>query len=144
MITVNPNFVVSFLGGGLAGGCVSLIGNRIFYFRGLRTRFHPVLNNVLGAYACRMEKPDGRFWVTIVGNSPAEKDREFIELRTNFILRDLVEFNELKEARTLRKHILANVSQGSHDPGNVARMDLAPEYHAISACLTRLQKKLSL
>jgi hypothetical protein len=41
--------LVSIMSGGLAGGIVSAISNRIFHWRALRTQFYPKLSSVLSA-----------------------------------------------------------------------------------------------
>ena len=79
MTAMNPTFLASFLGGGLAGGLVNVIANRFFHWRTLRTQFYPKVNNIYSAYVIRMEKPEGRYWVTIVGNNPSAEDEEFVE-----------------------------------------------------------------
>lgn len=133
---------VSILGGGLAGGCVNVVSNRMARRRDLRTKFYPKLNNMWGAYLIRMQNPQGRYWTLIVGKVPLEEDQPFVDHRTDFLL-DLVEFNELKEVRTLRTAILNNTS-GSHTPGVLVQVDLKPEFDALDACLRRLHKKLRL
>ena len=57
--------LVYFISGGLAGGIVSAISNRIFHWRALRTQFYPKLNNMHSAYVIRFsETPQGqgRYW----------------------------------------------------------------------------------
>jgi len=134
--------LVSFIGGGLAGGIVSAISNRIFHWRALRTQFYPKLSNIYSAYVIRFERPEGRYWVNIVGQNPLGADREFVDHRSNFISQ-LIAFNELKEARVLRKAILDNLM---HDltPGTTSKVDLAPEADALNECLKVLHKKLKL
>jgi hypothetical protein len=90
-----------------------------------------------------MEKPRDRYWVTIVGDNPRSEDREFIEHRASFIT-ELVEFNELREARALRKRLLDNATRGEHTSGLMTKVDLAPESEAIGACLKKLHRKLGL
>lgn len=136
-------FATSVLGGGLAGGCVNVIHNRLIRWRDLRTKFYPVLNNIYSAYVIRMEKPEGRYWVTIVGQNPSNEDAEFVDHRSNFIS-DLIQFNELKEARSLRKEMLDNAMSGHHTPGILTKVDLAPEATALDTCLKTLHKKLKL
>ncbi len=136
-------WLVSLLGGGLAGGLVNVFFNRLFRWRDLRTRFYPKLSNIYSAYVIRMEKPEGRYWVTVVGNEPSSEDRAFVGLRSDFIS-DLVEFNELKEARILRKQVLDNAMSGHHVPGILTKVDLAPEADALNTCLKTLHKKLNL
>lgn len=135
--------VASILSGGLAGACISVIYNRRTQMRALRTKFYPVLNNMFSAYVIRMEKPEGRYWTTIVGNNPAPEDEGFIDHRSTFTS-DLVQYNELKEVRALRKKILDNSFTGDHERGKTMRLDLAPESAALHNCLTALHKKLKL
>jgi hypothetical protein len=55
-----------------------------------------------------------------------------------------VQYNELKEVRVLRKQLLDNAVSGNHNPGEVAKLDLAPESAALDACLITLHKKLKI
>ena len=135
--------LVSFLGGGLAGACVSTLSNRIFHWRELRTKFYPVLNNMHSAYVIRMANPEGRYWTIVVGYLPSPKDEKFVNHRALFI-GELVEYNELKEVRILRKRMLETMAAEDHDLGEAAVYDLAPESAALSACLITLHKKLKL
>jgi hypothetical protein len=135
--------IASVLGGGLAGACVSVAFNRLFHWRELRTKFYPVLNNMYSAYVIRMAKPEGRYWITIVGNIPSPEDEDFVDHRSSF-LSDLVQYNELKEVRVLRRQLLHNAISGHHNPGEVAKLDLAPESAALDACLITLHKKLKI
>jgi hypothetical protein len=135
--------MASFFSGGLAGACVSVTFNRLFHWRELRTKFYPALNNMYAAYVIRMASPDGRYWTTIVGNNPAPEDEAFVDHRSSFVS-DLVQFNELKEVRVLRKQLLDNAVAGNHNPGEVAKLDLAPELAALDACLATLHKKLKI
>jgi hypothetical protein len=135
--------LASLLGGGLSGAFISLAFNRLFHRRDLRTKFYPALNNMFSEYVIRMEKPEGRYWTNVVGYVPAPEDEEFVEHRSNFI-GDLVQYNELKEVRLLRKRILDNATSGDHTPGKVAKLDLTPESTALNACLNTLHKKLKL
>jgi hypothetical protein len=134
--------LVSIISGGLAGGIVSAISNRIFHWRALRTQCYPKLSNMYSAYIIRFEQPNGRYWTNIVGDNPSDADKEFVEHRSNFI-GDLVTYNELKEARVLRKTILDNSNQ-SLSPGSTLKLDLGPEANALSECLKVLHKKLKL
>src|ERR1700733_6329604 len=134
--------LVSIISGGLAGGIVSAISNRIFHWRALRTQFYPKLSNMFSAYIIRFEKPNGRYWVNIVGQKPSNEDEEFVEHRSNFVS-ELVAFNELKEARVLRKAILDNSMQNL-SPGSTSKLDLGPEANALNECLKVLHKKLNL
>jgi hypothetical protein len=135
--------IASICGGGLAGACVSLVFNRVFHRRELRTKFYPLLNNMFSAYVIRREKAQGRYWTTIVGNIPAREDEEFVDHRSSFVS-DLVQYNELKEVRILRKKLLDNTMSGDHEPGKELKLDLAPESAALNACLMTLHKKLKL
>ena len=135
--------MASLLSGGLAGACISVAANRLFHRRELRTRFYPVLNNMFSAYVIRMENPEGRYWTAVVGNNPALDDENFVDHRSCF-LSDLVQYNGLKEVRVLRKKLLDNEMSGDHNPGEVAKTDLAPESAALYACLNTLHKKLKL
>jgi hypothetical protein len=134
--------LVAIVSGGLAGGIVSVISNRIFHWRALRTQFYPKLNNMYSAYIIRFEKPDGRYWVNIVGQNPLGADREFVDHRSDFIS-ELIAFNELKEARVLRKAILDN-SMHNLSVGSTSKHDLGPEADALNECLKVLHKKLKL
>ena len=136
-------FATSVLGGGLAGGCINVLFNRLSLWRDLRTKFYPVLNNIYSAYVIRMDNPQGRYWVTIVGQNPSNEDEEFVDHRSNFIS-DLIQFNELKEVRKLRKVIMENSVKGDHTPGAVINHDLGPECKALGNCLHTLHKKLNL
>lgn len=136
-------FMISMLGGGLAGGLVSTWLNRIFHWRALRTRFHPHLNNFWGEYVLRIQNSDGRHWETKVGYEPLPKDKKFVEHRTDFVFR-LVEFNELKEARELRKKMLTTLNPDHAEKGEIIKTDLTPEYRAVEECLMTVQKKLKL
>jgi hypothetical protein len=53
-------------------------------------------------------------------------------------------YNELKEVRVLRKHLLDDAMSGNHNRGEVAKLDLAPEAAALDACLITLHKKLNI
>jgi hypothetical protein len=135
--------LLSLVSGGLAGGFVSAMFNRIFHWRALRTQFYPQLTNILSAYVIRMEQPEGRYWINTVGNNPAEEDRIFVEHRADFIL-DLVKFSELKEARELRRKLLENRGHGLGQEGTVMKTDLLLEQEAILECFHKVHKKLKL
>jgi hypothetical protein len=47
------------------------------------------------AFIIQMEKPEGRYWVTVVGKVPADEDEDFVNHRSNF-LADLIQFTELR------------------------------------------------
>jgi hypothetical protein len=134
---------VSILGGGLAGGCVNVVSSRMARRRDLRTKFYPKLNNMWSAYLVRMQNPQGRYWTLMVGKIPLEEDRPFIEHRVAF-MSELVDFNELKEVRTLRTAFLNHMRSGDHTPGIVRQVDLKPEADALDACLRVLHDKLHL
>jgi hypothetical protein len=116
--------------------------NRRFYSRALRTKFYPKVSNMFSAYVIRLDNPAGRYWITTIGNKPSSDDREFVDHRVSFIS-DLVEFNELQEARALRTQML-NTMSGNHKPGEKVKYDLAPDYDALEACVKKLHKELEL
>jgi hypothetical protein len=60
------------------------------------------------------------------------------------LISDLIAFNELKEARILRKAILDNSMMGHNTPGILSKPDPSPEAAALDACLKVLYKKLRL
>ena len=96
------------------------------------------------AYVIRMASgPGGRYWTHVVGNVPAPTDAVFVDHRADFMTA-LVEYNELKEARVLRKTILDYQMSGDHKPGELEKYDPAPEAAALNTCLTKLHKKLKL
>jgi hypothetical protein len=138
-------WLVSFLSGGLAGGFVSVFLNRWFHWREMRVKFYPVLNNIYSAYVIRMANPEGRYLKTIVGMTPTEEheDYEFVNHRSNFII-DLIQFNELKEARKLRRDIVLGSMKGDHTEGKEIKRDLAAEYQALHECMNTLHKKLKI
>ena len=135
--------IASLFSGGLAGAFVSVLANRIFHRRDLRTKFYPLLNNMFSAYVIRMQNPEGRYWTTVVGHVPSPEDERFVDHRSSFIS-DLVQYNELKEVRILRKRIMGNSAGGDHTVGKVLKTDLAPESAALHACFITLHKKLKL
>ena len=135
--------VTSFLSGGLAGGCVNAWFNRLARCQELRTKFHPRVNDMLAAYLIRMEKPQGRYWETIVGRTPKSEDAEFVKHRLDFRL-ELAQYNELKEARDLRKALLGNAASAERTPGLMMKIDLGPEAEALNKCLVILEEKLKL
>jgi hypothetical protein len=101
------------------------------------------LNAIFGEYVIRMEKLEGRYWVGRIGYSPTPKDEEFVDHRTDFVM-NLPQFNELKEARELRRALIVNPDPGHAEAGTGIRTDLMPEYLAISRCLDIVHKKLKL
>jgi hypothetical protein len=137
-------WVVSFLSGGLAGGSISALLNRWFHWRDLRTRFYPIINDIFVTYMIRVEKPAGRYLVGVVGAEPSKSERPFIDHRADF-LQELIQFNELKEARVVRKAILDNSMADGHSiEGNLYKTDLMPEYEALRKCHSTVHKKLKL
>jgi hypothetical protein len=137
-------FVVSMIGGGLAGGCVNTAFNRIFYWRSLRIRFYPKLSHMFSAYRIRMENPEGRYWITTVGKVPLPEDAAFVQHHVSF-LSELIDFTELKEARALRKQLLSHMFEtGSETKGTVIKIDLTPDSDALLKCLKIVQRKLRL
>lgn len=135
--------IVSLLGGGLSGACINVAFNRYTRQRQLRTAFYQVLLNMYSAYVIRMENPTGRYWINIVGNNPSSDDKEFVEHRSSFVS-ELVQYNELKEVRTLRTVLLDNGSSGNHTRGEEFKLDLLPESNALGACLAKVHKDLGL
>jgi hypothetical protein len=134
---------VSLISGGLAGGCVGAIFDRMFYWRGLRIKFYPMLSDMLSAYAIRMQKPEGWYWINTVGCVPLPEDKLFIDHRTSF-LSELVQYSELREVRILLKEMADNIVSGDHIKGEIAKLDLTPESDALLVCLNVLHKKLKL
>jgi hypothetical protein len=57
---------------------------------------------------------------------------------------DIVQFNELREARKLRNEMLNNGNSGHHMTGVSKTIDLKPEFEALHTCLLKLHKKLKL
>jgi len=144
-MTPNPmlTLLVAIVSGGLAGGIVSAISNRVFHWRAKRTEFYPKLNNMYAAYMIRFEQPNGRYWEHVIGKEPLDADRDFVDHRSKFI-QELIAFNELKEARVLRKAMLDNSMPKNVSEGSTEKMDLAPEMNALNECIKVLHKKLKL
>jgi hypothetical protein len=136
-------FAVSMLGGGLAGGCVNTLFNRMFYWRGLRLKFYPTLSDMFSAYRIRMDDENGRYWVTTVGKVPLAQDDNFIRHRMVFIS-GLIQYTELKEVRVLRKALLQNMMAQTLPDGVPMTTDLMPEFDALTKCVKKLQGKLLL
>lgn len=136
-------FLVSLVGGGLAGGGVSTISNRLLHYRSLRTQFEPKVSSMLAAYAIRLETPQGRFLIRIAGKNPSTEDTGFVDHRSNFVL-DLVQFNELREVRVLRKKMLSNSQGYGLIEAIHFKTDLTPERNALVECLIIVQGKLGL
>lgn len=111
--------LVSIISGGLAGGIVSAISNRIFHWRALRTQFYPKLSNMYSAYIIRFEKPNGRYWVNIVGQNPSNEDEEFVEHRSIFIS-ELVALRQFIE-RDAGRHLLPLTDRA---PGRTPRNEM--------------------
>ena len=109
-------------------------------------KFYPALNNIHSAYIIRMQNPQGRYREITVGMTPSEghPDYEFVNHRSNFIVYDLIQFNELKEVRELRRKILKNQEQGDHTTGKLVKYDLEPERMALTECMRVLHKKLNI
>jgi len=57
---------------------------------------------------------------------------------------NLIQFNELREARELRTKMILNINPTGAKMGEVLKTDLMPEYQAISDCLDIVHKKLKL
>ncbi|MGB6386869.1 MAG: hypothetical protein WBD25_18110 [Terriglobales bacterium] len=129
---------------GLAGGSVSALINRWFHWRDMRIKFYPILNDIHSAYVIRFQNPRDRFLVQVVGDEPRPENREFINHRSNFIVSDLIKFNELKEVRKLRKAIIDNQLTEHRLSGVLTKLDLAPEQQAMEQCLRTLHKKLKI
>jgi hypothetical protein len=98
------------------------------------------------AYIIRMENPQGRYWENTVGMTPTEEnpDYEFVNHRSNFIVSDLIQFNELREVRELRRAFMEHQAKGDHTKGALVKYDLEPERKALSECLRVLHKKLKI
>lgn len=133
--------VASVISGGLSGACVNVFFNHRFHWRELRTKFYPKVKDLWAAYLIRMEKPEGQYWVTIIGNQPSRTDKEFVDHRA-FFISDLVQFNELKEARILRKRFSENMIGATGSVGTLSKLDLAPEAQALQVCHDTLYRKL--
>jgi hypothetical protein len=118
---------------------------RIEYFigRALRTQFYPKVNDLLSAYVIRMQTPEGQYLMQKVGYEPLPEDEAFVEHRIRFMM-NLVAFNELKEARELRRKLLEHQGSESGGEGDMQKIDLMPDYQALSDCLDKMEKKLKL
>jgi hypothetical protein len=135
--------ITSLVSGGLAGGSVSTLLNRVFHRRALRTQFYPKVNNVWSAYVIQFAKEGGRYLIQKPGWAPTPEMEPFVETRGSFMM-ELVEFNELKEARELRRKMAENQAKAQAGPEGTVSTDLTPEYEAISKCFHTLHKKLKL
>jgi hypothetical protein len=127
--------------GGLAGACATIGLNRWFYWQELRRKFYPEVSNLVAAYTIRLEQPDGRFWVGVVGQDPSAVDKKFVIHRTSF-LSGIIPFTDLREARKLRKAIVKNMQQRNPDEAQPFKLNLKPEYDALEVCMKTLHKKL--
>jgi hypothetical protein len=136
-------FVVSMLGGGLAGGCVNTAFNRIFYWRSLRIQFYPKLCDTFSVYRKRLDNQEDRYWITTVGKPPSPNDDNFIRYRSHFVL-DLIQFTELREVRSLRSKLVKNMLAAGGQEGTVIKTDLMPEFDALRKCVRTVQIKLRL
>ena len=140
-------FIVSIISGGLAGGSVSTFANRRYYLRSLRTKFYPMVNNILAAYVLRLQDPKKRLLTQRPDFLPAGDDLKFVDHRSDFI-HGLVGFNELEEAREVRRKLVdsmfAAVVVVSPDDTSEKAIDLMQEYRAIEHCHDVLHKKLKL
>jgi hypothetical protein len=56
----------------------------------------------------------------------------------------MVAFNELKEARELRRKLVERQAKEPGEKGDVRKIDLVPDYQALSDCLDKIEKKLRL
>ena len=94
MAIVSP--IVSLIGGGLAGGVLSLYFNRRFYLRKMRTELYPYIEKMVDRYRIRLILPEGKGWI-VDGRKyrPGPSDEDFRAARKELISR-LVGFNELK------------------------------------------------
>ena len=135
--------LISLIGGGLAGGALSLYFNRRYYLRKMRTELYPYLEKMVRAYGIRSILPEGKSWI-VDGRKyrPGPTDDEFRAARTEFISR-LVGFNELKEARELRGTMISSTIPPDPDDG-FPTTELDKEADALSQCFKTIQKKLRL
>lgn len=95
----------------------------------------------------RLEDPKRQLLIQQPGYLPAGEDLKFVEHRSDFI-RGLVEFNELEEARELRKklveNMIASVTVVDANDNSEKATDLMQEYRAVEHCHDVLHKKLRL
>jgi hypothetical protein len=82
--------------------------------------------------------------VRIVNQLPSSEDVTFIDHRSHFLLQDLIEFNELREVRKLRKAIMENEMREVKTLDIMTKLDLVPEMKALDQCLKKLHKKLKI
>jgi hypothetical protein len=141
MTIVSP--IISLIGGGLAGGALSLYFNRRYYLRKMRTELYPHLEKMIRAYEIRALLPEGKGWI-VDGRRyhPGPSDDDFRADRRDFISR-LVGFNELKEARELRGTMISSTIPLSPEDG-FPTAELAKEVDALSQCFKTIQEKLRL
>jgi hypothetical protein len=135
--------IISLVGGGLAGGALSLYFNRRYYLRKMRTELYPQVEKMVRAYGIRSILPAGKGWI-VDGRKfrPGPGDDEFRAARTEFIAR-LVGFNELKEARELSGTMTSSTIPSDPDDG-FPTAELEKEADALSLCFKTIQKKLRL
>lgn len=141
MTIVSP--IISLVGGGLAGGALSLYFNRRYYLRKMRTELYPHIEKMVRAYEIRSLLPEGKGWI-VDGTKyrPGPSDDDFRAARKEFISR-LVGFNELKEARELRGTMISSTIPP--DPGDgFPTAELEKEADALSQCFKTIQRKLRL
>ena len=102
------------------------------------------MNDAFSAYFLRINEGAGYELLQTVGDLPDPHDEQFVNERMTFIL-TLYRFNELREASEVSKHLtmIRHDDQGAPD-GTVIRLDLRPEFAALSTCLARVQKRLSM
>ena len=112
----------------------------------MRVKFYPVINDLHSAYVIRTQNAQGRYWEHRVGMTPTEEnpDYEFVNHRSNFIVSDLIQFNELREVRKLRRAFMTCQEKADHRDGKDVNYDLEPERKALSECLRVLHKKLKI
>jgi hypothetical protein len=138
-------FVVSMLGGGLAGGCVNVFFTRLFHRRSLRIKFYPTLTFMFSAYRIRLaDNPDDRWLIVTVNEPPLPPDDNFVRHRSDFTSK-LIEFTELKEVRLLREQLARNAEAAGTGPkGTLIKVDLKPESDALWGCVKTIKRKLRL
>lgn len=78
--------------------------------------------------------------------TPTEEhaDYDFVNHGSNFIVSDLIQFNELKEVRKLRRGFMKSKEQRDGITGKAVKYDLDPERKALTECLSVLHKKLKI
>ncbi len=135
--------IISLIGGGLAGGALSLYFNRRFYLRKLRTELYPYVEKMGDRYRIRLILPEGKGWI-VDGRKyrPGPSDEDFRAARKEFISR-LVGFNELKEAQALRAAMISSAIPPELEDG-FPMAELEKEANALFLCFTKLQRELRL